>query len=467
MSKKRVAIIGGGITGLTAAYFIQKEIARGTMDADYALYEAGPRLGGSIQTDYTNGFVIEQGPDSFLTRKTSMSELANELGLVDDLVTNQSGAYILHDKKLHRIPEGAVMGIPTKWRPFLSTGLFSFKGKVRAALDLALPKSHHTGDQSVGAFFRRRLGDEVVDNLIEPLLSGIYAGNIDQLSLQATFPQFQQIEQKHRSLILGMKSQQATQQKIQPIFVGPDKKPANMFLTFEGGLQSIVEALGERLEHAHVNMPVTSVEKDGERYRVTFNDGTVDVVDHVIMTTRHQHTAEILSQYDFVKPLKEMTATSVATVAVAYPLSAIKKDLDGTGFVVSKKSNYTITACTWTHKKWPHTAPEGYGLLRAYVGRASDEAIVYESDEVIMEAVKRDFKDIMGIEESPSFYKIKRFEQSMPQYEVNHGNKIASVREKLKETLPGVVLAGASYNGIGLPDCVNQAKQAIDEVMDR
>ena len=195
---KKIVIIGGGITGLTTAYYLQKQ-----KDVEITIVEASHKLGGKIRTEYKDDFVIERGPDSFLERKTSASELAHDLGIEHQLVRNEVGlAYVLVNDQLHPMPAGAVMGIPTQLQSFLKTNLFSVQGKLRAGFDLVLPRSHASGDQSLGLFFRRRLGDEVVENLVEPLLSGIYAGDIDQLSLMSTFPQFSKVEKEHRSLIL-------------------------------------------------------------------------------------------------------------------------------------------------------------------------------------------------------------------------------------------------------------------------
>lgn len=204
--RKKVVVVGGGITGLTAAFYLQKEVREKGLPIDILLLEASNRLGGKIQTIRRDGFIVERGPDSFLIRKKSFGVLAEDLGIADELVRNATGqAYVLYNDELHPIPPGSVMGIPTQLGPFMSSNLFSVAGKVRAAGDFFLGKSEAAGDESLGRFFRRRLGNEVVDNLIEPLLSGIYAGDLDRLSLNSTFPQFKQVEQNHRSLILGMK----------------------------------------------------------------------------------------------------------------------------------------------------------------------------------------------------------------------------------------------------------------------
>lgn len=468
MKTQKVAVIGGGITGLSAAYLLQKEINQHSLNMDVQLYEASGSVGGSIQTEYKDGFVIERGPDSFLTRKRSMYDLAKDLGLESDLVTNKSGSYILHRNKLHKIPQGAVMGIPTQWGPFLSTGLFSMKGKARAAMDIVLPKGNHSNDDvSVGSFFRRRLGNEVVDHMIEPLLSGIYAGNIDKLSLKATFPQFIEVEKKHRSLILGMKESQLKKAELDPILLGEEKKPAGMFLTFRGGLQSFTEKLAEELgkEKIHLQKKLTKLQKLESGYELHFNDGQTEYADKVILTTRHKQVWELLKENEFISPLENVPATSVATVALAYDISALKNNIDGTGFLVPKRAGYTITACTWTHQKWEHTAPSGKALLRAYVGRAGDEEIVSASDETIVKAVQQDLKKIMGVQAPPLFTVVTRWREAMPQYEVDHKLRLDTINTELHQQYPGLKIIGASFHGIGLPDCVNQAKKAVEEII--
>ncbi|RBW69394.1 protoporphyrinogen oxidase [Bacillus taeanensis] len=461
--RRHIAIIGGGMTGLAAAYYLQKEIKEKKLPITYTLIESSNRLGGKIQTDYTNGFIIEQGPDSFLARKKSAGKLAADVGLSDELVSNSTGqAYVLSNAKLHPIPGGAVMGIPTELGPFMSTSLFSPAGKARAALDLVLPrKSGSNEDQSLGRFFRRRLGDEVVENLIEPLLSGIYAGDIDRLSLMSTFPQFYEVEQKHRSLIFGMKKTRPKSKKE------PNKKPS-MFLTLKNGLESLVHKVEEQLNPHSIykNTSVKKVTKEDRGYMLTFVNGETLYADAVIMTTPHNVTAKMFNNYSFMNSFHDTPSTTVATVAMAFDESALKQELNGTGFVISRQEDFTITACTWTNKKWPHTTPDGKVLLRCYVGRAGNSRIVEEKDEVIVKTVLDDLNKIMKIEGRPEFYRITRLRESMPQYTVGHKYRLEAMKSRLKSELSGVFLAGMSYGGVGIPDCIDQGINAVHDVLE-
>ncbi|AYC30163.1 protoporphyrinogen oxidase [Paenisporosarcina cavernae] len=459
--KKKIIIIGGGITGLSAAFYMQKEAREKGYPLEITLIESSPRLGGKIQTLRKDGFIVERGPDSFLARKVSFGQLAEDLGIEDQLVKNATGqAYVLVGEELHPIPAGSVMGIPTEISPFVTSGLFSWSGKVRAAGDFVLPKSNIQGDQSLGHFFRRRFGNEVVENLIEPLLSGIYAGDLDRLSLQATFPQFEKVEQEHRSLILGTKR---TTPK------SPTKaKKEGIFRTFRDGLETIVESLEQALTDVQLYKGVRAerLQQVGEQVEITLNTGSTLQADGIILTTPHGVTKSLLEEHGIMEEFEEMPSTSVATVAMAFKEDQVQISKDGTGFVVSRNSDYSITACTWTHKKWPTTTPEGHVLMRGYVGRAGDEAIVDLSDKEIEKVVLDDLRKTTKIDGDPLFTVVTRWKEAMPQYVVGHQDRVQRVKADLATKLPHVKLAGSSYEGLGLPDCVDQGKAMTRELLD-
>ncbi|WP_026566078.1 protoporphyrinogen oxidase [Bacillus sp. UNC41MFS5] len=462
--KQKIIIIGGGIAGLTSAFYLQKAIQEENLPIEFKLIEASHRLGGKMQTVIRDGFTIERGPDSFLARKLSISRLAKEVGMEDQLVHNSTGkSYVLVNEKLHSMPGGSIMGIPTEVGPFLTTGLFSIPGKLRAAADFILPKSESGKDQSLGEFFRRRLGDEVVENLIEPLLSGIYAGDIDQLSLMSTFPQFYEVEQKYRSLIMGMKKSTPSQPKS-PV---SKEKAKGAFLTFKTGLQSFAEAIEAKIDSKTIlkGHRVDKITKDGNKYDVYLNNGETLVADSIIAATPHKITQSMFADYHFFDPFKAVPSTSVATVALAFPEEAVRNDIDGTGFVVARNSDYSITACTWTHKKWDHSTPKGKVLLRCYVGRAGEETIVDLSDDRIIKIVLDDLKKTMDITMNPDFSIVSRWKNSMPQYTVGHKQRLTDILKHMNAELPGVFLAGASYGGVGLPDCIDQGEAAVQNVL--
>lgn len=453
-------IVGGGIAGLTTAYYLQKEIRENNLPIDTLLIEASGKLGGKIQTVRKDGFTIERGPDSFLERKESAARLAEELGFGDELVNNATGqSFVLVNNRLHKMPSGSMMGIPTQITPFLFSGLFSPIGKIRAGFDLVLPRSKPVSDQSLGQFFRHRLGNEVVENLIEPLLSGIYAGDIDEMSLMATFPKFYQIEQKHRSISLGMRTLTPKQKK--------DVQKKGIFLTLKTGLASLVEAIEENLDD-HTVMKGTRIEKVaklGDGYVITLSNGKEIEADAIVVATSHKVLPSMFAQYKQFRFFRNIPSTSVANVALAFPKSAIQRDINGTGFVVSRNSDFSITACTWTHKKWPHTTPEGKVLLRCYVGRPGDEAIVEQTDEEIVQFVLDDLQKTMKIIADPDFTVVSRWKEAMPQYTVGHKDRMKKLTTFMEAELPGVYLAGGSYAGSGLPDCIDQGEVAAKRVL--
>lgn len=462
--KKRVVILGGGITGLATAFYLQKEVREKQLPFEVTLVEATHRLGGKIQTVVRDGFVIEKGPDSFIGRKISATHLAQEVGMEKELVSNTAGkSYVLVKDRLHPMPGGSIMGIPTQIAPFITTGLFSLPGKMRAAGDFILPRSTPVADQSLGQFFRRRLGDEVVENLIEPLLSGIYAGDIDQMSLMATFPQFYRVEQKYRSLVLGMKKDSPAPKKS-PAAKGSKK---GMFVTARTGMQSIVEAVEARLNPNSVlkGHRVENVRKEENGYTIKFSSGESLYADSIVSTLPHHMLSTVFTEQSFFDVFKDIPSTSVANVALAFPKEAIEKDIDGTGFVVSRNSDYTITACTWGHKKWPHSCPEDKVLLRCFVGRPGDEAVVDLSDDEIVKIVLEDMNKTMNITQEPEFAVISRWKDSMPQYTVGHKERIATVKSHVDKELPGVFLAGSSFEGLGVPDCIDQGVAAVEKVV--
>jgi len=383
----------------------------------------------------------------------------------DQLVSNSTGkSYVLVNDKLYSMPGGSIMGIPTEIGPFITTGLFSISGKVRAAADFILPRSASNVDQSLGRFFRRRLGDEVVENLIEPLLSGIYAGDIDQMSLMSTFPQFYEVEQKHRSLILGMKKTTPSKPKTQ----ATNEKKKGAFLTFKSGLQSFAEGIEAKLDpHSIIKgHRVDKITKVNKQYELYLNNGEILAADCIVAATPHKITQSMFADYEFFEPFKSVPSTSVATVALAFPEEAIKKDIDGTGFVVSRNGDYSITACTWTHKKWEHSTPKGKVLLRCYVGRAGDETIVDLSDDRIIQIVLDDLSRTMHISMQPDFAVVSRWKDSMPQYTVGHKKRLETIKKHIKSELPGVFLASSSFGGVGLPDCIDQGEEAVKGVLE-
>lgn len=458
---RHVAIVGGGMTGLAAAHYLQKAIHQHKLPIRFTLIESSQRLGGKIHTHKKDGYVIEEGPDSFLERKRHTTDLAKELGLADELVNNEVGqAFIYHQQELHPVPAGSIMGVPTEMEPFLNTPLLSTKGKARGLEDLILPSGSRLDDQSVGHFFRSRFGDEMVDRIIEPLVSGVYGNPIDSLSLEATYPQYQNLLLQYGSLIRGLKE-----------INHPSTRSKGLFQTLRSGLGSFVEKIEQSLPVEAIlknNELKRLIKRESGGYRLLLKNGRMLHADVVILTTPYPQTQKALQPYLQVDPLNQGSPTSIATVAIGFSQQAVNIHHQGTGFIVPRNEDLQISACTWVHKKWPHMTPEGKVLLRSFVGRADGDDIVNRSDEEILQIVLQDLKQIHGIQITgdPELVHIHRWKKARPAYEVGHKKWVDRLYQQLHLRLPNVYLAGSYYRGIGLPDCVEQGKQAVEQTID-
>ncbi|MBN6202948.1 protoporphyrinogen oxidase, partial [Staphylococcus saprophyticus] len=327
---KSIAIIGAGITGLSSAYFIKKQ----RPDIDVTIYEATNRTGGKIQTYRKDGYTIELGPESYLGRKQIMTDIAKDIGLADELITNQTGqSYIYAKNKLFPIPGGSILGVPTNLKPFIKTKLISPKGKLRAGLDLFKKPIQIERDISVGSFFRERLGDEVLENLIEPLMGGIYGTNIDELSLMSTFPEFKEREEQFGSLIKGMRYEKMQRQKQRQLYPGA---PKGQFKQFKHGLTSFIEKLTDYVVNQGVkirfNTPIDDIVISQTNYELVVDDEK-NIYDSVLVTTPHQTFMKWFGNDPALDYFKTMPSTTVATVVLAFDEQHIENTYDGTGFV--------------------------------------------------------------------------------------------------------------------------------------
>ncbi len=473
----RIVIIGGGISGLSSAFYLQREAERQGKEIDITIVDGAPAFGGKINTLQRDGFVIEKGPDSFLARKLAIIDLATELGLEDELTATNPGAkktYILHERKLFPMPQGLVLGIPTEIGPFVKTGLLSWGGKLRALQDLVLPVRKEQSDESLGGFLERRVGNQVMRRIAEPLLAGIYAGDLKKLSLQATFPQFAAAERKHGSLIRGMMFNRKAGAAAGAL---PAAAKGGTFLTFKGGLSTLIKALDKALSGAQrrLGTKVTEIRRnDGyrsseqseeARYEVVLDSGERLPADRIVMTAPAYDAAELLEPLTDCRELRAINYVSVANVVLAFNKSTFGLDFDGSGFVVPRSEGLHITACTWTSNKWLHTSPSDKVLLRCYVGRSGQEESVKLPDAQLIKAVRRDIEETMGIKAEPEFVEITRLPRSMPQYPVGHLSNMKQLRERFERDLPGVWITGAAFDGVGLPDCIRQGKEAAQAIL--
>ncbi len=484
---KRMIIVGGGIAGLAAAYRLLKT----TTDMQITLIESADRLGGKIVTDRVDGFVIEGGPDTFLSYKPRGIGLCRELGIEDRLHgTNEKirRTFVMREGKLYDLPEGLTGLIPSRFGPLAKSRLISPWGKLRMGLDYFIPPKSLNGDESLAQFVERRLGRELYDRMIEPLMSGIYAGDGEQLSLGATFPQLRQTELEHGSLVKGMLAAKRKSQRSGGISMpSPAQKKWAAFVTPETGLAEIVEALQAQLKDVEVRlgtrvMRVTSSPRpspykgEGVRpspwkgeemgMRVDLENGETLEADAVILATPAYVTAQIVGDLDpeMATALRGIPYASTVTLSVAYPLDAIPQPLNAYGYIIPRAEGRSILACTWTSTKFPHRAPDGYGLMRAFIGRAGDEDVLNHTDAELLQMVRDELRDVLGITAEPLLYRIFRWPQAMPQYTLGHLDRIAAIDRRLAEH-PGLYVAGNAYRGIGLPDCIASGEAAADKAL--
>jgi oxygen-dependent protoporphyrinogen oxidase len=453
VTKTTVAIIGGGISGLSAAYALHKR------QVPYLLLEAGRTLGGVIRTETRDGFLLEGGPDSMLAQKPEGIALCRELGLGDRLVpTNPDlkSVYILHRRKLHPLPEGMMLAVPTKILPFAKSGLFSWPGKLRMGLDLVIPGGNGRGDESIASFLRRRFGQEAVDRLGEPLLAGIHAGDPERLSILATFPRFRDLETRHGSLVRGM---WATP-RPKP---APGAKPSAAFYSLRGGLREMVDALVLRLERERIwtKAAVYGVSRTGDGFSLAVQGGETVSAERVIAAAPGPRIAPALEALvpGAARTLAAIPFASSATVLLGYRRDDVAHPLGGYGMVVPQTEGLRTTALSFISTKFPHRAPEGHVLLRGFLGGVRDAEVMMLTDEEMVETVKRDMAEILGLRGRPVMSRVFRWPGGTPQLEVGHIERMAAVEREIA-SVPGLLLTGAGIRSTGIPDSVADGTRA-------
>jgi oxygen-dependent protoporphyrinogen oxidase len=460
VTKTKVAIIGGGITGLSAAFTLQK------LGIPYRLVEAGAFLGGAIRTEAREGFVLEGGPDSILAQKPEGLALCRELGLGDRLVpTNPDdrSVYILRGGRLHPLPEGMMLAVPTRIGPFLRSRLFSWPGKLRMGFDLVIPGKDGHGDESIASFLRRRFGQEAVERLGEPLLAGIHAGDPERLSILATFPRFRDLEKRHSSLVRGM---WAAPKPSRP----PGEKPPSAFYSLRCGLRELVDALVLRLDRESLvtKLPVLDVERDGGGYLLRLRRQEAIAAERVIVAAPGPKVAPALERLvpEAARTLAAIPFASSATVLIGYRREDVAHPLNGYGMVVPRTEGLRTTALSFVSAKFPYRAPEGHVLLRGFLGGVRDGGVLQLSDQEMVDTVTREMTTLLGLRGRPVMTRVFRWPGGTPQLEVGHLARMDAVEALLAREAPGLHLAGAGIRSTGIPDSVAEGTRAADAAGD-
>ncbi|WP_239993229.1 protoporphyrinogen oxidase [Candidatus Methylomirabilis limnetica] len=467
---KRIVVVGGGIAGLAAAYRLQERHSSELAPCEVMLLEAGSRPGGVIGTTCRDGFILESGPDTLFTDKPWAVDLIRRLDLSDRIIGTSEihrRTFVAMGKTLHPLPEGFTLLAPTRIWPFLRSGLLTWRGKARMALDLVLPRGQPSPDESLASFVRRRLGAEALERLAQPMIGGIYSADPERLSLQATFPQFLQMEAQHRSLILALRRKRLSASG--KTRTKSDSGPRySLFATLDNGLQALVDALVRRLPAGTVRLgcPVAGIARREKGWTIRLKDGTNIEADGVILAVPAFQTAVLTHDLDgdLARELEAIPYASSVTISLAYRKDAIPHPLDGFGFVVPACEGRTIIACSFSSVKFANRAPAGHALLRTFAGGALQPEPFEWDDERLLTAVRHDLKELLGIETAPLWSHLVRHPQSMPQYHVGHLARLATLERQLRRW-PTLKLAGNAYRGVGVPDAIRSGEAAADALL--
>jgi oxygen-dependent protoporphyrinogen oxidase len=481
---KRIIIIGGGLAGLGAAYKITRAASEGR-DIEFILFEKDRRLGGKIFTEIVpdpsgeGRFIVDGGPDCFLTEKPACHRIAKLTGIFDDeLPTDDSRrrTWILSRGKLHQLPDGVMMFAPTKFIPFVTTGLFSWPGKIRMAIDLFIPPKKiapgEFNDETLESFVVRRMGRECLDRLAEPLVGGVHASDPRQMSLAATFPRLLEMEQKYGSLMKGFI---ATRRKVEEMRrkypVKPGEKPRTFFTSFVNGMQQLTDSMAGAAgrERMRTGLSVSSLQRTSEDgWRASLSDGSFINGDAVIVATESWTAEPLVRPHDeaIADALATIPTSSSATVSIAFNESEVGFDINAFGVLCPLVEGRALMAATYSSTKWPGRAPEGKVLLRGFVGGPHNQEILKCSDEELVQTVLAEFRDILGLNPNakPLFSRIFRWHLGMPQYALEHLDRIALIENRSAQ-IPGLALAGGCYRGVGVPNCIESGERAVSKVL--
>jgi len=460
---KRIAIIGGGISGLSAAFALEEQRKAGT-PLEYVLYESSERLGGVLVTERADGCLVEAGPDSFISEKPWAADLCRKIGLGDQLIgSNDAGrvTYILAKGRLIPIPDGLMFMVPTKIAPTVLSPLFSWSTKIRMAREWLHPPHKADGDESVAALVERHYGVEMVDRLADPLLSGVYGGEASQLSVRAVLPRFSEMEAKYGSLGRAMLAAKR--------MAASAKSPARpLFTSLKEGMQQMVDALLTRLPSSalRTGVAVQALQAEESGGWVVSAGYDSDHFDGLIVATSAQAAAEMLrmASTELARELGGISYSSSVTVTLGYDQRVRASLPPGFGFLVPRIEGKRMLAATFVHNKFPHRAPDDRALVRCFLGGARDEAIVQVGEDEIVGIAREELRQTLGLSDEPRFSRVYKWKAAMAQYSVGHLERLDRI-DRLCRRLPPLALAGNGYRGIGVPDCVRSGQEAAAQVL--
>jgi protoporphyrinogen/coproporphyrinogen III oxidase len=460
----RIAIVGGGISGLSAAFAIEEHRRQAGADIEYVLYESSPRLGGVLRTERIDGCLVEAGPDSFVSEKPWASDLARAIGLGDQLIGSNDAdrkTYILTRGRLVVMPDGLMFMVPTKILPTGFSPLFSWKTKMRMTRELFHPPRAVGHDESVAAFVERHYGAEMVDRLADPLLSGVYGGEAANLSVRAVLPRFAEMERTHGSLGRAML---AARKKLS---TGSRRPAPPLFTSLKEGMQHLAETVVSRLTDTSLltNAPVQAIQREAGEWVVSAGLQS-DQFDGVVVALPATAAAQVLriASPQISAELAAVQYSSSITVGLGYDRDVRESLPPGFGFLVPRSEGKQLLAATFVHNKFPHRAPEDRALLRCFFAGANAENVWAFTDDQLIGIVRKELQQILGLRAEPLFARVYRWKSAMAQYGVGHLDRLDRI-ERQRQQLRGLALAGNGYRGIGVPDCVRSGRDAAMELV--
>jgi oxygen-dependent protoporphyrinogen oxidase len=467
----RVVVIGGGLTGLAAAQRLNERAGVGRRAVETVVLEARDRPGGSIGTVHREGFTLERGADSFITNKPWGVDLCRAVGLGDQLIGTDAQhrrSFVVHQGRLVPVPEGFVLMTPARLVPILMTPVLSWRGKLRMLLDLVLPRRDEEADESLAAFVRRRMGREVLDRLVQPLVAGIYTADPNELSLRATLPQFPAMERAHRSLIWAAWRQAREGRSAERLASGARY---GLFVTLADGMESLPRALAAALPAGSLrtNAAVRRLSRPepGPKWRVELLDGPPLEADAVILATEAHAAARLIDGFDpeLALQLRAIPYASSVVVNIAYRRDQIAHPLDGFGVVVPAIEGRSILAVSFASVKFSGRAPAGTALLRVFIGGATRPELFDRDDDALLTLTRNEISELLGVSGEPILAEVARHPRAMPQYTLGHLDRVTAIR-RLASRHPQLALAGNAYDGVGIPDCIRSGQQAADATFD-
>ncbi|MEH7120119.1 protoporphyrinogen oxidase [Neobacillus vireti] len=457
---KTVVVIGGGVTGLSAMYDLQKWKKTNGTDVRLVLIEAAEQLGGKIRTVKQNGYIMEAGADSIVARKMETMTLIEELGLEQEVVYNATGrSFIYTDEELKLIPEDAVFGIPASIESLAKSTLISNEGKVAALRDFYTKNETFTKNDSIGSFLEYFLGTELVEKQISPVLSGVYSGNLSDLTLASTLPYLIDYKEQYGSIIKGL---EANKQKF--------KAGERKFLSFRDGLGSLIEAFEEKLDEVEIlkKTKVIKIAKENHSYQVFLNNKEIIEADYVVLSIPNTAAENLIDDAELKTEYSHFKNSSLISVYVGFDIPDSVLPADGTGFIAANTDELSCNACTWTSRKWEHTSKSGNLLVRLfYKSSHPSYASLKDMDhKKLLEMALVDINKSLGINADPVVSEITKWPEQMPNYLITHPKNVEALERKLASSYPGIILAGCSYYGVGIPDCINNGVHTARKIIE-